>query len=902
VRIERVDATAFGAIKDQTLEPAPGMTVVYGRNEAGKSTWHAAIYAAICGFRRGRGARKEDKEFRLRHRPWNGDGWAVSCRLKLSDGRRIEINRDLEGKVDDEAIDTDVGQDVSTEIINDGAPDASIWLGLDRRSFLNTACVQQGDVLAVTENADQLQEQLERAAATAGTDATAAKALEMIDVFFAAQVGRDRSNSRRPLRSAITGVENAERLLATANNAHAEFLELDREARELEHLAQAAEENLARARAIQQAEDLAELESKVERAQELTGLFPDGPPPSAVDQDDLANRVTRAITQWTGLPVPPDLSGDSSNDLEEQLTTIPEAPEGDTVVAPEVREARDSYLRALNQVEAHGDLATTTEASVQTDLSASEIRDLARALATQPPDSDGQETDQQTKASSAPVSAMGVAAALLGGGIVLSIAGQLTIGIIAAIAGLAVAGGVVLSTRNRAHKPSVEDVAREMRAQEAHARFAAAEKITRESSLPAEPSKLYGIADQVDRAGRAGASRSDWLTQRDLLQAALESERSALIAALTVRGVEAADEPLEAFAAYEAACEIRSGEAIASARRTDLEVRLEERIALESRASHIREQMATAEADLDSVAAECGIDTAQPETIIASLEVWLLDRQNQIQEQDDRIREWAELNALLRDQTLAQLESQLSTQKAALAPSGYAIDEQSAEGQETLDSDIDELQEIAKGSRSNADAAMGMVRERATQIASVADAEERLDGARDELDRVRKLASLLTITKTFLEEAENKAHRSMAPKLKRDLERWLPMITEGNHSEVAVDVETLEILVREPDGWQPATLLSHGTTEQLYLLLRIAMVDHLSGGNGPCPLLIDDVTVQSDSGRTVSILQMLREMSEERQIILFSQEEEVLRWAEQQLSGANDRLILLDNEGMPTIA
>jgi len=80
------------------------------------------------------------------------------------------------------------------------------------------------------------------------------------------------------------------------------------------------------------------------------------------------------------------------------------------------------------------------------------------------------------------------------------------------------------------------------------------------------------------------------------------------------------------------------------------------------------------------------------------------------------------------------------------------------------------------------------------------------------------------------------------------------------------------------------------------------MVDHLSSGNGPCPLLIDDVTVQSDSGRTELILEMLHEMSEARQIILFSQEEEVLSWAEQELSGANDRLILLDNEGTPTFA
>ena len=55
MRIERVVAHAFGPLIDATLDLAPGMTVVYGPNEAGKSSWHAALYAGLCGVRRGRG-------------------------------------------------------------------------------------------------------------------------------------------------------------------------------------------------------------------------------------------------------------------------------------------------------------------------------------------------------------------------------------------------------------------------------------------------------------------------------------------------------------------------------------------------------------------------------------------------------------------------------------------------------------------------------------------------------------------------------------------------------------------------------------------------------------------------------------------------------------------------------
>lgn len=41
--------------------------------------------------------------------------------------------------------------------------------------------------------------------------------------------------------------------------------------------------------------------------------------------------------------------------------------------------------------------------------------------------------------------------------------------------------------------------------------------------------------------------------------------------------------------------------------------------------------------------------------------------------------------------------------------------------------------------------------------------------------------------------------------------------------------------------------------------------------------MLDDVTVQSDPGRTRGILQLLQRLSAERQIILFTQEPEVVQ-------------------------
>ncbi|MEI6622785.1 MAG: AAA family ATPase, partial [Actinomycetes bacterium] len=138
MRIESVTAHAFGPLAGQTLELAPGMTVVTGLNESGKSSWHAAFYSALCGRRRGPGAGlAADRAFAERHRPWSGQGWRVSAIVALDDGRRIELTHDLFGQVDCRATDLALGNDVSGEIMFEGSPDGSRWLGLDRRSFLS---------------------------------------------------------------------------------------------------------------------------------------------------------------------------------------------------------------------------------------------------------------------------------------------------------------------------------------------------------------------------------------------------------------------------------------------------------------------------------------------------------------------------------------------------------------------------------------------------------------------------------------------------------------------------------------------------------------------------------------------------------------------------------------------
>jgi uncharacterized protein YhaN len=187
------------------------------------------------------------------------------------------------------------------------------------------------------------------------------------------------------------------------------------------------------------------------------------------------------------------------------------------------------------------------------------------------------------------------------------------------------------------------------------------------------------------------------------------------------------------------------------------------------------------------------------------------------------------------------------------------------------------------------------------RLPSVPEAEETLAAARRELERVVRLEQTLAATLTLLRNAQDRVHRDIAPVLASTVQAWLPVLTAGRYVEVTVDPASLDVLVQMKDGRRRrARHLSQGTREQIYLLLRVALAEHLAKPGEVIPLILDDVTVQCDTPRTAGLLEILHQVSRERQVILFTQEDDVLQWAEAHLDPPTGRLIRLEPETTST--
>ena len=182
--------------------------------------------------------------------------------------------------------------------------------------------------MAVADSAASLQDHMQRAAATRGTDATAAEAIERLKAFRREGVGAVRVGATGPMWAAMREEEAAGAALADARRIHADYL--DREARleEASHAHLAAHRRHAAAEAALARRDADDLAARASRATALAAAHPRAPAALAT-RDELADEVAAALQAWRRRPAPVALTGPSAAELQQQLAALPSVPEGD---------------------------------------------------------------------------------------------------------------------------------------------------------------------------------------------------------------------------------------------------------------------------------------------------------------------------------------------------------------------------------------------------------------------------------------------------------------------------------------------------------------------------------------------------------------------------------------------
>jgi uncharacterized protein YhaN len=124
---------------------------------------------------------------------------------------------------------------------------------------------------------------------------------------------------------------------------------------------------------------------------------------------------------------------------------------------------------------------------------------------------------------------------------------------------------------------------------------------------------------------------------------------------------------------------------------------------------------------------------------------------------------------------------------------------------------------------------------------------------------------------TLLNKAMTIYERERQPFVLTHAGRYLDKITRNRYVRVIKKADGNRLVVETPEGLQKSvSALSRGTAEQLYLSMRLAFIKEYANRVGTLPLIVDDILVNFDPQRAKTTIRLLNEVSKENQIIMFT--------------------------------
>ncbi len=145
--------------------------------------------------------------------------------------------------------------------------------------------------------------------------------------------------------------------------------------------------------------------------------------------------------------------------------------------------------------------------------------------------------------------------------------------------------------------------------------------------------------------------------------------------------------------------------------------------------------------------------------------------------------------------------------------------------------------------------------------------EENLDSIYEKKALLEKRLSILTLAINSLNSAHEKMQRNFTPVLNKKASEYFSAITSGKYTRLFSD-EQFNLTI-DMDIPRKSELFSGGTVDQLYLSLRLALIDMLFGDDTAF-LILDQPFLQYDDIRRKKAVELLESLSQKRQIILFT--------------------------------
>jgi len=896
--LERLEITGFGCLRDVSVDLHPRVTVIAGRNESGKSTLLRGVRAALYGIDAGGQGRPVDRSDWSRFEPWTRGAYGLALTYMLDDGRRIRVARRLDTREQSVQVLELGGSELTDELRSGRAvTPGRFHLGIDEAVFCATAWLGDEGLRidapeGARQRATQLQEAIERLADTRrGT--TAAQALGRLRDAMD-RVGSER-RATSPLGVATARLRAIDRTLTDARTRLAAVaLEQERLA-ELEATL-AAEAQLwtdaERARVAGRLADAVDRRNRFEdmvreatlqaAALEATRAYARFPLDAEAEVTALGGELAQARSTATGAEARWGAAAERLRPIHARRGEIAAglaAIGAPGEIAGDVGERAQRLrgeLTAVASAARHVPRDGAREAALRKEIAATGLRSLP---ATVIDDLLPELEEARHGGGMLALGAVLIAAITVAAGVGCARAHIVVAALLVAVFGLAVAGVLaVLATRRSRSAARARDAAAALALE---AGIDPAELARLSGRLPVLRALHEALDDIEDRTSRR---RADAEAVQVTLVALLE--RGEALAAEVGVTPPRRQRALTVDAAVGAVAAILDGVDAAVVRsRRHRELLAEDAVlgAEELGYSQLRDDVersaravATLEGRLRAILVAAGVVPANddPAAAVAGFRLACEERRRH----EEARRSLADLqraaralggDAAVLESLVADLTDQLvrcgGDPAAALAappPEAAAL--------QHLDLEAERARRAATSASDQARELRARLGGVLDTLPAIADLEDERDACAAARERGLRQLRALRLAAEMIESASRVTHRELAPRLASSLGTRLSLLTAARYVEVNVDTDhfALSLLGRERPDMVPLDAVSHGTRDQVALLLRLALCEVLGGAGERAPLLLDEPLLTADPERRERFIEFLHELSTTHQLLV----------------------------------
>ena len=142
---------------------------------------------------------------------------------------------------------------------------------------------------------------------------------------------------------------------------------------------------------------------------------------------------------------------------------------------------------------------------------------------------------------------------------------------------------------------------------------------------------------------------------------------------------------------------------------------------------------------------------------------------------------------------------------------------------------------------------------------------------REEYEQLQGEFDALTLAIDTLRQADQEIQSRFSPRLGKLASEYMSAVTGGRYEDVLINRDfTARTRTKDDVVARDSEYLSAGTLYLMYLAVRLAVCELAMPDGEPCPLILDDALVNLDEERFGQAMELLKQISRERQVILFT--------------------------------